>query len=107
MGRRGEALSEASRPIRGRGSIYVMILTEIKLIHTTKLCANCDQSNDLTVDDGQLHSDGQPLPVLGVFLDVLSNFLGGQTQRSQLGGQSGRVSYLTPDRPKDHILCLT
>lgn len=61
----------------------------------------------LTVDDGEFHRDGQTLPLLGVFLDVLSDLLGGETERSQLWGQSCRVSHLTPDRPEDHILCLT
>lgn len=60
----------------------------------------------LTVDDGELDGDGETLPLLGVLLDVLTDLLRRETQGTKLGGQSGRVSYLAPDSPKDHVLRL-
>lgn len=41
----------------------------------------------LPVLDGQLHSDPQALPVTGGLGDVVTHFLGRQTQRSDFGGQ--------------------
>lgn len=54
-----------------------------------------DGDGGLTVLDGELDRDTEALPVASSLGDVFTNFLGRQTQRTDLGGKSGRGTNLT------------
>ena len=54
-----------------------------------------NRDSGLTVLDGQTHSHTQTLPVASVLGNVFTNLLGRQTERTDLGSQSGLGSDLT------------
>ena len=54
----------------------------------------------LTVLDGQPYGNLQTFPVLGGFGDVVTDFLGGQTQGTNLGGQGRGSGDLSSDSTK-------
>lgn len=58
----------------------------------------------LTVDDGELDGDVQALPVLGGLLDVLTDLLGGEAERTDLGRKGGGRSDLATHGAHDHDL---
>ena len=55
-----------------------------------------DGDGGLTVLDGELAGDPQPLPVLGGLGDIFTDFLGGKTERTDLGSEGGRGTDFTP-----------
>ena len=62
----------------------------------------------LTVLDGPSYGDFQAFPILGCLGDVITNLFGGQTQRTNLGGQSRGGSDFTTDSTKaDNLKQLT
>jgi len=58
----------------------------------------------LAVDDGELDGDAQALPVLGGLHDVLTDLLGGEAERTDLGREGGGRSDLTTHGAHDHDL---
>jgi hypothetical protein len=54
-----------------------------------------NRDGSLTVLDGQLDSDAQTLPVTGSLGDIFTDLLGRETERTDLGGKSGRGTNLT------------
>ncbi len=58
----------------------------------------------LTVLDGELDGDAEALPVLGRLLgDVLTDLLGGETERADLGGKGRRRAHLASGHADEHI----
>ena len=58
----------------------------------------------LPVLDGELDGDAEALPVLGRLLgDVLSDLLGGKTERADLGGQRRRCADLAAGHTDEHL----
>ena len=58
----------------------------------------------LSVLDGELDGDAEALPVLGRLLgDVLSDLLGGETERADLGGQRRRRADLAAGHADEHL----
>ena len=58
----------------------------------------------LTILNGQLDGNSQAFPILGGLGNVVTNFLGRQTERTDLGGQSGSSSYFSSDGFEDDNL---
>lgn len=54
-----------------------------------------DRDRGLTVLDGELDSHTETLPVTSALGNIFTNLLGGQTERTNLGSQSGLGSDLT------------
>lgn len=56
-----------------------------------------DLNSGLTVLDGQLAGNTETLPVLGGLGDIITNLLGGKTERTDLGGEGSGVGAFTTD----------
>merc|ERR1711868_170792 len=59
-----------------------------------------DRAGGLPVLDPQLHSDLETFPVGGGLGDVISDLLGGKTERTDLGGKRAGGSDFATDRPQ-------
>ena len=59
-----------------------------------------DGDGSLTVLDGELDSDLQALPVASSLGDIFTDLLGRQTERTDLGGESGRSTDFTTCSPQ-------
>jgi len=58
----------------------------------------------LSVLDGQLDRDAEALPLGGVLGDIFRDLLWGQTEGTDLGGQSGRGSTLTTSNSENYFM---
>lgn len=54
-----------------------------------------DRDGSLTVLDGELDGDAESLPVASSLGDILTDLLGRETKRTDLGGKSGRSTDFT------------
>jgi hypothetical protein len=97
--------------IKGQVSIVLDVLDLLAVtnglvqgLHDKRRCSRDQGDSSLTVDDSKLDSHVETLPVERGLLDILTNLLGGQTKRTNLGRKGGGRTDLTTHGAHDHDL---
>lgn len=86
--------------VTGVGNVLLLLSVPRRLLQGLDDQRGSGRNNGdlgLTVLDGQLNSDSETLPVTSGLGDIFTDLLGGETEGTDLGGQSGRGTDLTSD----------